>query len=109
MYNGKDMKMIKNLINKEVREQHFQLGMAETELMFSINNIKEKGEGHKPFETSLTLGEFKEMTEAKISRIKKELEELSLLHFKTNMLLNKIDDQNNEEGFKKANIFEKNN
>ena len=105
MYDENDLIIIKSLINNEIRELHFQLGMAEAELMFSINNIKEKGEGHKPFETSLTLGEFKEMAEAKISRIKKELEELNLLHFKTSMLLNKIDDENNEEGFKKANIF----
>lgn len=93
MYSQKELEKIKELINKRMSEVHFDLGMAETELLFSINNINKNGEGHKPFETDITLGEFKEKAELKTMEIKKELEELSSLYLKTNSLL----DSNREE------------
>lgn len=95
IYNEKDLNIIKHLINKEIKEQSFNLGMAETELRFSINNIKEKGEGHKPFQTDLTLGEFKEMAETTMFEIKNELEKLNSLYLKTNTLLSKELDKKN--------------
>lgn len=61
--------------------------MAETELLFSVNDIKQNGKGYKSFDTDMTLGEFKEKVEFKITEIKMELEEISSLYLKTNTLL----------------------
>ncbi|SHH59991.1 hypothetical protein [Sporanaerobacter acetigenes] len=92
MYDRKELNIIKTLIKKEIKEQYFNLGMAKTELSFSINNIEENGEGHKPFKNNITTGEFKKMAEDKVTKIKNELKELSSLCFKTNEMLGKIND-----------------
>ncbi len=88
MYSKEELMKLKELINKEMGEKYFELGMAETELLFSTNSIKKNGEGHKPFETDITLGEFKEAVELRIMRVNRELEELGSLYLKTNSQLN---------------------